>query len=304
MKCSVPLCLALGLFSWTASPSLAFFEGNDVAPRVEDGKIVNDAWGHESGEIDYLNQRVFSWDAHPFISDFFSDPGFNARVVDDFPGYPGHGFPTNARFGAQFIDELLFWDGNGEVNLQPATTQHAEIEFGPWTVTVDGTGVTSDEDMIFWGTSSGPTNVGPHEHLSTSILGTDTAGIFVVTMKSVTDAVGIEDSDPVFVVFNNGGAALDAAQMEAFAFLGADVTGDYNGDGVVDVADYSVWRSTYGSDDLRADGNDDGFVDAADYTIWRDNLSPSVASLLVPEPMSFGLLTMGGVAIGLRRRRK
>ena len=39
--------------------------------------------------------------------------------------------------------------------------------------------------------------------------------------------------------------------------------GDYNGDGKVDAADYTVWRDTLGSTtDLRADGNGNGSIDA------------------------------------------
>ncbi len=55
--------------------------------------------------------------------------------------------------------------------------------------------------------------------------------------------------------------------------------GDYNFNGVVDAADYSVWRNTVGSaNDLRADGSSetmpgvpDGVVDAFDYAWWKAN---------------------------------
>ncbi len=46
--------------------------------------------------------------------------------------------------------------------------------------------------------------------------------------------------------------------------------GDYNFDGIVDTADYCVWRDTLGSTtDLHADGSGDGVVDQADYDLWR-----------------------------------
>lgn len=50
--------------------------------------------------------------------------------------------------------------------------------------------------------------------------------------------------------------------------------GDGNGNGVVDLADYNVWRDNLGASgngDFTADFNRDGVVDAADYTIWQDN---------------------------------
>ena len=49
--------------------------------------------------------------------------------------------------------------------------------------------------------------------------------------------------------------------------------GDYNGDGVVDSADYVVWRKTFGdTTSLVADGNNDHHVDNDDHTVWRQNL--------------------------------
>jgi endonuclease/exonuclease/phosphatase family metal-dependent hydrolase len=55
--------------------------------------------------------------------------------------------------------------------------------------------------------------------------------------------------------------------------------GDYNGNGVVDGADYVVWRKTLGSTtDPRADGSGpsigvpNGIVDQFDYAFWRANL--------------------------------
>jgi ELWxxDGT repeat protein len=63
--------------------------------------------------------------------------------------------------------------------------------------------------------------------------------------------------------------------------------GDYDGNGVVDTNDYSVWKTNFGATSgpgLAADGNNDGHVNLADYTIWRDNLG---AQLVPPSPASF-----------------
>jgi hypothetical protein len=65
--------------------------------------------------------------------------------------------------------------------------------------------------------------------------------------------------------------------------------GDYNRDGVVNMADYIVWRNSMAGDvDLAADGNGDGFVTAADYDVWRAHFGATAASGVtaqaVPEP--------------------
>lgn len=83
----------------------------------------------------------------------------------------------------------------------------------------------------------------------------------------------------------------------------AAIPGDYNGNGIVDAADYTVWRDTLGStDDLRANGDDiggsAGVVDQADYLVWKTNFgahsgSGAGATAAVPEPHSVLLLCIG-----------
>ncbi|TWT96860.1 hypothetical protein Pla108_26350 [Botrimarina colliarenosi] len=60
--------------------------------------------------------------------------------------------------------------------------------------------------------------------------------------------------------------------------------GDYDLDGDVDGGDLALWTAAYRDTGpaLAADGNGDGIVDAADYTVWRDNVSAAAVS--VPEP--------------------
>lgn len=64
------------------------------------------------------------------------------------------------------------------------------------------------------------------------------------------------------------------------------LTGDYNGDGVVDAADYTVWRDNEGSDLLLgADGDGDNSVGAGDYAVWSASYGAAPPpTLSVPEP--------------------
>lgn len=78
------------------------------------------------------------------------------------------------------------------------------------------------------------------------------------------------------------------------------VAGDYTGKGIVDVADYNYWRSTFGSrTQLAADGNNNGIIDAGDYTIWRDHYSggAGIGAVAAPEPTAGAYL--GGAAAWL-----
>ena len=75
-----------------------------------------------------------------------------------------------------------------------------------------------------------------------------------------------------------------------FKLTRVNVPGDFDDNGIVNTADYNLWRLTFSStSNLAADGNGNGTVDAADYTIWRDAFTPgaaaaSLTSRPIPEP--------------------
>ena len=96
-------------------------------------------------------------------------------------------------------------------------------------------------------------------------------------------------------------------------FPATPLAGDYNGDGEVDAADYTVWRDSLGQtgSGLSADssgpaGTPDGTVDQFDYEYWKANFGGSGAGgqsrgIAVPEPVAAVLLLP--LAANLIRRR-
>ncbi len=101
---------------------------------------------------------------------------------------------------------------------------------------------------------------------------------------------------------------LSAAELDS---LFDAVTGDYNGNGIVDVADYTVWRDTLGQVGvgLSADGDGNGVVDIPDLFVWANNFGNSAedsSSISVPEPISSTLvsLLLGSLLVTSRPNRK
>jgi hypothetical protein len=68
---------------------------------------------------------------------------------------------------------------------------------------------------------------------------------------------------------------------------------DYNRNGVVDAADYVVWRDTLGQSGtgLVADGNFNNQVDPADYDVWRAHFGVTATSGVSVSSRAYGSIT-------------
>lgn len=101
------------------------------------------------------------------------------------------------------------------------------------------------------------------------------------------------------LVINDPQTGLKSVAQKASIFFQA---GDFNLDGVVDAADYTVWRD-----------NADGYFTPSDYFVWATNygdaggtgLVESIASESVPEPCSWVTMTliMAWLSVFDRKRR-
>ncbi|MEN1678107.1 MAG: hypothetical protein AAGJ46_00830 [Planctomycetota bacterium] len=95
------------------------------------------------------------------------------------------------------------------------------------------------------------------------------------------------------------------ANTVSVAVAAPTIAGDFNDDGVVDAADYTVWRDNLGAaseGSIAFAGDGAGGVDVADYNLWRANLGQAApAAAATPEPLSLALL-LPLVAMPGRRR--
>ena len=81
-----------------------------------------------------------------------------------------------------------------------------------------------------------------------------------------------------------------------------DLPGDYNADGIVNAADYTVWRDLEGADaGSLINDSDGGVIGLPQYATWRTRFGSSQAvpfdSFLVPEPTSLMLLGLAAVSL-------
>lgn len=128
----------------------------------------------------------------------------------------------------------------------------------------------------------------------------------------VGDTTGTRDLTFQFLQFGDDTPTLGAVVYEA---LSAGLPGDFNGDQVVNAADYTVWRDNLGATEdgsiLNGNGNG-GTVDQSDYMLWRSNYGSTsgLAGSLVadstaaPEPASWGLGLLLSIAVAGRKPRR
>jgi hypothetical protein len=132
----------------------------------------------------------------------------------------------------------------------------------------------------------------------------------------------------------NLGIPFNTAGQQDLVFrfaLTNNLPGDFNGNGVVDAADYTVWRDNLGSSSnapLHGNGDATVGVGPGDYTLWKSNFgatalasgppalttgrilySPLVAGAgsmsgsAVPEPATAWLLAIGLSLVMIGRRK-
>lgn len=103
-------------------------------------------------------------------------------------------------------------------------------------------------------------------------------------------------------------ASINALQLEQAETLlnTAAPAGDYDGDGEVTLLDWATWAVEFGSETVLhgsgADGNRDGVIDIADYTVWRDSFTPSSPGVTVPEPATLPMVAAAAAYLMQGRR--
>ncbi len=107
--------------------------------------------------------------------------------------------------------------------------------------------------------------------------------------------------------FNDGNVVvLDNVSLDFIT--PTPLPGDYNTDGVVDAADYTVWRDNLGQTitlDNEGDGVTPGEVTQEDYAFWASQYGATatpVAAVAVPEPTTLWIVLAGTSAAVVRRR--
>jgi hypothetical protein len=304
-----------GIFTGAGSPLTKIAKTGDSVPTVTSGKFTS---------FDFSNLRSISGDTVSFIGNYNGGSGV-------FTGN-GASLTKIAKSGETVLSSTF-------VSFQSTAISDDTVAFiGTYTGGIgvfagDGgplTTIAKQGDPAPSGTFTnfdGPAISGMTVAFHGTYLGG--SGIFAGTGGLLTTV--IKTGDPLFGSTVNGlssssigASGLDAGGSGNLAFLytladgrsgvaiampiiAMKFTGDYNGDGTVDSADYVTWRRSFGQNVIPgqgADGTKNGVIDNGDYAIWRANFgntagvgSGSGIVVAVSEPPSWSMLRAAGVGV-------
>lgn len=129
--------------------------------------------------------------------------------------------------------------------------------------------------------------------------------------RDVYDSEGATDPDGLYEAVLSSTDVISRPTGIRYALSGAAIAGagDFNGDGSVDAADYTVWRDALGAAATPfrgADGDGDGLVTTHDYGLWRANYganySPPVSAVASAAEVA-PLIVSGASVAPLERSR-
>jgi hypothetical protein len=129
-----------------------------------------------------------------------------------------------------------------------------------------------------------------------------TAEVYRLTAASVEPVRG---ADVPLTVTNAMLYTMPAYSVTTLVLTGGVLPGDYNADGLVDAADYTVWRDNQGATvpaGTLGDGDRNGVVTQADYDLWSANYGRTLAATTtaVPEPKALAAALVA--VLGVTRR--
>jgi hypothetical protein len=285
----------LGFESLTRSPDGAvMWTANEQSLSV-DGPIATSSAGTDvrllrlnaSGN-GYAAGPQFAYQVEPIHGlELFNDA---QSGLSDLVAMPDGTLITLERsLGFVFSEGLLtFLNRMYEVDFTGAT----DVGVGPTALGLAGQSFTRVGKELLW---SGKADGAAGQNLEGLTLGPRlTNGDWV--LLGVVDA---EAGDPL-------------SQSTIVAFTASPVTSaDFNGDGVVDGADFLQWQrgsgKTIGATHQEGDANRDGAVDATDLELWKASFSAPPADgtvAAIPEPATALMSAIAGLVIAARLRPK
>lgn len=253
----------------------------------------------------FVSQIFFEDDDEGDSLGTFSLPGVNDVVLWEIPGLDLLGLDNNSSLsieaiarpvrGSSPLEERLVWHWDPATQLVEQST--ADIHLlgtGQRFVSLDNEATTAPPPFLLANSLVGQQGFHNHSLLAYGLeeLSPTPVGAYGFFARLLSSAHGA--SDPFLIVLNHGinpnnefdYELMSSAAVAINAAADDGLAGDYNLNGVVDAADYAVWRDTFGDEDS--------------LQVWKANFG--IASFAdaqrsaIPEPSGLWLCAFAVIA--------
>jgi hypothetical protein len=224
-------------------------------------------------------------------------------ALDDFAVISGNHAPQLTPFGPRLdtIPRTITEADNHGTSVWNLTWGMSDQDFDPYGVAI--TGIDSTHGTVQFSLDDGDTwaDVGAVSESHARLIAANELtrlrfvpdGVFVGTLEDVVTfrawdgTTGIDGLSGDFVDATQIGGSTPFSAATESASIRLILSGDFNTDGVVNSADYLVWRKTlseYVEPYSGADGDGDGMVDADDLNVWRAHFGETLPPAAPPLP--------------------
>jgi hypothetical protein len=287
----------------------------------------NSAWVDEIYAYGLRNPYRFSFDAGAHPADpargtlYLADAGYNDReeidviaaggnygwiiregtdIMQGQQGIPAYTAPPNAKTGLPdtLIDPVAEYHESVGIAIvggfvyrgSTATTLAGKYIFGDWQSPLSpqsGNGL-----LLYFDTNEVKNATEP---FTIRRLGISPTGAAMPNADLLGFGQGA--GGEIYAMFDNG-------QIFELRPIVIPAPGDYNDDGIVDAADYVVWRKNVGTNNTLPNDAIGNTIGPAHYEQWRANFGKTASravggSHAVPEPASTGVLILSAIALKL-----
>lgn len=231
------------------------------------------------------------------IDDGSIDPGLLSLVVDPVTGYTR-------------IDGA---DVNVDIDYYEISSAASQLNTGDWQSLQDqGIDGNTAVDGFGWEEAGGSNPAVVAEAFLTGPGGSDSTVAASSTYAFLGELFdgGATVTEDLQFFYQVDGALVQGNVIADTVTPPVGIDGDYNNDGMVDAADYTVWRDNLGTSAVLPNDTTPGSVDAGDYTVWVNNFgqsSSASSASAVPEPTTIALVVFGCLMIspyGTNRNRR
>jgi hypothetical protein len=291
--------------------------------------IVESSTADNSDNLTPAQYNSFFGANGAFTIDFLIRPDFNPGSTPNlsaglriFSQEGNHAATEPNYFSLTWLgtNQLQLSTTPGSLNLDiPLTGANAFTATGQWFhvgISYNGDAGMANNTSFYWTLVDGPSTP-----LAIATTVANLAGTYTLSDDPTTVTSG---PGPEWNIGNRPSGnrsfqgALDEFRMSNVARGAGDfifrespaITGDFDGDGDVDGADFIAWQTNFpketGATLAEGDADDDDDVDGADFAIWQSGFptepSPGVAT--VPEPQSVALFAVASAILLFRRLRR